>query len=77
MIATVTSKGQMTLPVEARRQLGLKAGSLVDITIHPGRVLKLVPLDGTIRQLKGALKKPARPLSLDEMERAIADGVKS
>jgi AbrB family looped-hinge helix DNA binding protein len=34
--ATLTSKGQITLPVELRRRWGLKAGDRVDFSLEPG-----------------------------------------
>lgn len=38
--STLTSKGQITLPVELRRQWGLKAGDRLDFTLEAdGRVV--------------------------------------
>ncbi len=74
MIATLTSKGQLTLPVEARRQLGLRAGSKVDLIIVDGDHLELIPLTDSVKELKGMTPKPDRILSLEEMDQAIASG---
>lgn len=74
MIATMTSKGQLTVPIEARRRLGLKAGTKVDlITTDDGR-LELIPLTDSVRGLKGMVPKPVKSLTLEEMDRAIASG---
>jgi AbrB family looped-hinge helix DNA binding protein len=74
MLATMTSKGQLTIPVEARRKLGLKAGMKVDlVTTEDGR-LELIPLNESVKGLKGMVPKPKKPLTLEEMDRAIASG---
>lgn len=38
-MATVTRKGQITLPKEVRDALGLMPGSEVEFTVEPGRVI--------------------------------------
>lgn len=74
MVATVTSKGQVTLPVEARRRLGLHAGSKLDFIIRGDDRLEVVRVDGSVRDLKGVLPKPKRALSLADMDEAIVRG---
>lgn len=39
MYATITSKGQITLPAEARRALGLHAGQKVAVSIENDRLI--------------------------------------
>jgi len=43
MKATLTSKGQVTIPVEIRRRLGLKTGQLLDFD-ETAPYLKAVPV---------------------------------
>ena len=74
MIASMTSKGQVTVPVEARRRLGLHAGSKVDFVINDRDHLELIPVADSVKKLKGIVPKPSRPLSLEEMDAAIAEG---
>lgn len=74
MTATVTSKGQVTLPAEARRRLGIHAGTKLEFTISGDDRLEVVRVGGSVRDLKGALPKPRRTLSLAEMDDAIARG---
>jgi AbrB family looped-hinge helix DNA binding protein len=74
--ATVTSKGQVTLPVEARRRLGIRAGTRLEFIVKDDDRLDVVRVGGSIRDLKGLLPKPRRKLSLDEMEQAIASGAR-
>lgn len=38
MKATVTAKGQITLPSKLRRQLGLKQGSILEFEAHEGEL---------------------------------------
>jgi AbrB family looped-hinge helix DNA binding protein len=74
--ATVTSKGQVTLPVEARRRLGIRAGTRLEFIVKDDDRLEVVLVGGSIRDLKGLLPRPRRRLSLDEMEQAIARGAR-
>ena len=54
--ATVTSKGQVTLPKSVRESLGLKAGDRVLFRVHDGRaVLAKVP---DFLELAGSVSVP-------------------
>jgi antitoxin PrlF len=69
-LATVTSKGQITIPVEVRRHLGLKAHDRVAFVVEDdGGVRLVVPRYPTIRSLRGAAGSLGRTLSWDEMRR--------
>lgn len=70
--ATVTSKGQVTLPVEARRRLGIRAGTRLEFIVKDDERLEVVRVGGSVRELKGLLPRPRRKLSLEQMETAIA-----
>lgn len=71
--STVTSKGQITLPRDVRRALGLGAGDKVDFVATDGGY-KLVPIRKDIRALKGRFAgRVGQPVSIDEMNEAIAD----
>ena len=39
--ATVTSKGQVTLPVEARKRLGIRAGSRLEFVVKDDQTVEL------------------------------------
>ncbi len=56
-MATVTRKGQITLPKVVRRALGLRAGSQVTFKVEEERVIleKVPPVDA-IRRWRGYLK---------------------
>ena len=72
--ATLTSKGQITLPVDLRERLRLVAGDRVSFDEQPDGSYLVRPLKGDVRRLKGIVPKPARPVSAEMMERAIRDG---
>jgi AbrB family looped-hinge helix DNA binding protein len=76
MIASITSKGQVTVPVEARRRLGLHPGSRVDFVFNERDHLEIIPVADSVVSLKGLVPKPARSLSLEEMEDAAAEGAR-
>lgn len=74
MTATrVTSKGQMTIPKAIRDRMRIKSGDRVDVVIEPDGRIVLVPMTVDVADLKGILPKPKKPVSLDDMERAIRD----
>lgn len=53
MIATVTTKGQITIPVSIRRKFGLGANDRVDFFTEGDRII-LVPVK-TLRDFRGAV----------------------
>ena len=71
--ATMTSKGQITIPVAVRRKLRLKAGSKVDFVENAAGELVLRPRTGDIRELYGIVKYDGPPLSIEEINEAIGD----
>ena len=42
----ITSKGQITIPQQVRRQLGLEPGDEVDVVVGDDGTAKIVPADG-------------------------------
>lgn len=73
--ATLTSKGQITLPAEMRAKLRLVAGNRIDFEERPDGTYIVRARKGDIRALKGIIPKPAKPVTLEDMDRAIRDGV--
>ncbi len=61
MNATVSSKGQITLPRFVRDALGLKAGSTITLALEKGEVRLRPAPPGTARRLAGSLRRYARP----------------
>ena len=69
----VTAKGQTTIPAEIRKKLDLKPGDRLLYLEEEGRV-RIVAADRRARDLKGLLPRPERPVTLDDMDQAIATG---
>jgi AbrB family looped-hinge helix DNA binding protein len=76
MIATVTSKGQVTIPVEARRRLRIVPGTRLEFVVHDDGRLEVIPMAGSVRDLKGMVPKPKKALTLAEMDAAIFKGAR-
>ena len=71
LAATVSSRGRVVIPGDVRRRLGLTQGSVLRFVLDADGV-RLLPAAGDIRRLKGRLARPAKPVSIDEMNRAVA-----
>ncbi|MEI6441777.1 MAG: AbrB/MazE/SpoVT family DNA-binding domain-containing protein [Nostocales cyanobacterium ELA583] len=73
--ATITTKGQVTIPKKIRDYLNLDTGSKVDFVIDENGIVKLIPLNIPIKNLSGILhKKGMKSGTLDEMEQTISEG---
>jgi antitoxin PrlF len=68
--ATLTSKGQTTIPKEIRESLGLKAGDRMTFTLMPDRTVVMRIKNKSITQLAGLLhKKGRKAVSVDQLSR--------
>ena len=72
MDATLSSNGQATIPKAVRERLHLKPGDRFKFFFHPDGVL-ILPRIPTAR-LKGIISKPAKPVSLEQIDSAIEAG---
>jgi antitoxin PrlF len=72
MEATLSSKGQATIPKAVRERLHLKPGDQFKFFLHPDGVI-ILPKISTSR-LNGMIPKPTRPVFLDEVNAAIEAG---
>lgn len=75
--ATLTTKGQITIPKTVRERLELRAGDEVEFSIdgHDRVTMRAARVD--VGALRGSLKRPGRAaVSLADMDAAIARGVK-
>ncbi|MBI4998350.1 MAG: AbrB/MazE/SpoVT family DNA-binding domain-containing protein [Rhodocyclales bacterium] len=77
MLSTMTSKGQVTIPKPARDALHLSPGDRVEFVLGDDGRLFLLSATRPVRSLKGMLPKPATPVSLEEMDAAITQAVRS
>lgn len=70
--ATITSKGQITLPKEVRDHFHLQEGDRVEFLIEPEGRVELRPVSVSIMSLYGILHRPGmRPVSIEEMDEAV------
>jgi AbrB family looped-hinge helix DNA binding protein len=73
--ATMTSKGQTTIPKDIREKLGLKPGDRIHFVTLPDGTVRLLPQNLPITALKGMLGKPKRSLTVEQMNEAIGKAV--
>ena len=70
-MSTLTSKGQTTIPKDVRKRLNLHPGDRLEFVIdEDGRVLVL-PASVDASELAGMLKRPAKPVTVTELNHAI------
>jgi len=70
--ATITSKGQVTIPLQVRTALGLDAGDRIEfVEVEKGQ-FAIVPATRSVQELKGLLRnKQRKPVTIEEMNAAI------
>ena len=72
MESGITSKGQTTLPKAVREALSVQAGDRVRYVILEGEV-RIMPVR-PVSRLFGILRHDGPAATLEDMERAIAEG---
>lgn len=71
-IATVTSKGQITLPKMIREHLDICQGDQVEFIVDERGEVRVHRLGGSASRLFGILRRPGmKPLTVEEMDEAI------
>jgi antitoxin PrlF len=77
--ATMTSKGQVTIPAQTRANLRLGSGSTFTVRETADGEIVLKPKRVDIRSLRGFLKYDGPPVSIEDINegiaRAAAEGV--
>ncbi len=69
--ATLTSKGQTTVPKKIRDHLRLRPGDRLEFVIEQGGRVIVLPASFDAAELAGILPRPKRPVSLEEMDAVI------
>ncbi len=70
--ATLTSKGQITIPIDVRNELQVGAGDRVEfVPISPGRY-EFVAATCEVTELKGMFGPSKKSVSIEDMNTAIA-----
>jgi AbrB family looped-hinge helix DNA binding protein len=71
--ATVTSKGQITIPAQVRNALGLEAGDRVEFVEQGKGQFAIVAATRSVQELKGRFQgKRSKAVTIEEMNAAIA-----
>lgn len=71
--ATITSKGQITVPVQVRNAMGVEAGDRIEFVELEKNKFAIVPATRSIRELEGRYyDKQRKPVTVEEMNAAIA-----
>lgn len=70
--ATLTSKGQITIPSAVRTALGVGTGDRVEfVEVAPGR-FEVIAGTKSVTALKGMFGKPRKTVTIEQMKAAIA-----
>lgn len=70
--SSVTTKGQVTIPIELREKLGIRPGDRVGFVDEDGRIV-LQRQETNIEAVFGMVKA-SKGVTLEQMEQAIAAG---
>jgi AbrB family looped-hinge helix DNA binding protein len=71
--ATMTTKGQVTIPKEVREHLGVETGDRLSFVVQEDGTVIVQPITRHVRELGGLLQRPGqRPVSANEMDDGIA-----
>jgi antitoxin PrlF len=73
--ATMTSKGQITIPVKVRKALGLKPGVRIDFYEVENGEYAFRPKTGSIMEMRGCFPKLDHIVTVEEMDQAVLDYV--
>jgi AbrB family looped-hinge helix DNA binding protein len=71
--AKLTSKSGVTIPAKIRRLLNVQPCDSVEFVQIASRRIELVAAVRTVRELKGMFGKADRAVSVDEMNRTVAE----
>ncbi|HWB33467.1 MAG TPA: type II toxin-antitoxin system PrlF family antitoxin [Acidobacteriaceae bacterium] len=74
MEATLSSKNQATIPKAVRKYLNLGPGDRFKFFLQPDGAVVILPKIATAR-LKGAIRKPRKAFSTEEMNAAMESRV--
>lgn len=71
--ATLTSKGQITIPASVRAELGLEPGTRVEFVKIAEKEYSIKPATISVMSLKGIFRHRGAPVTIEEMNRVIAE----
>ncbi len=71
--ATLSSKGQITIPKKIRDLYHLEAGDKIEFLEDDRGLVTIWPVTENVTKLKGMIAKPKKPVSIEEMNRVILE----
>lgn len=71
-VAKITSKGQITIPIDIRRKLGVKEGDKVLFVENQGRIIMMNSSMEALRKAQAAFDGEAERLSLENEDDVAA-----
>ncbi len=75
--ATMTTKGQVTIPKKIREALSLKAGDKIEIIVTENKEAIIRPISKSVEEVFGMLYNvDQKTISVDEMNQAISQRMK-
>jgi antitoxin PrlF len=69
--STMTTKGQITIPQAVREKLGLDTGDRIEFVELEDGLFAIKPAIDDVRSLKGLLRKPTKPVSIEDMKAVV------
>lgn len=74
--ATLTSKGQITVPKAVRDALGVRPGDRLTFRVHENGTVTLEAATIDLRSLVGSVKTPVRGVTIEQMDEGIGEAVR-
>ena len=71
--ATISSKGQVTIPKIIRSRHHLEAGDKIEFLEDEQGVVTILPVTQSVTKLKGLIAKPKKPVSIEDMKQAVIE----
>jgi AbrB family looped-hinge helix DNA binding protein len=71
--ATITSKGQVTIPKDVRTRLGVDTGDRVEFVEIRDGVFQIVAATQDVQVLKGIVPRPKKPVTIEEINQVITE----
>lgn len=77
-LATLTSKGQVTIPKNIRDSLQIQTGDKIEFTLNDKNEFVIKPITKKASDVAGLLNKykKAKPVSIEEMNKAVTQQLK-
>lgn len=69
--ATLSSKGQITIPAKVRASMGVDTGDRIEFIEMDDGTFTIMAATRSVKELKGMIRKPAKPVSIEDMNAAI------